>query len=423
MNVKTLYALIGAAIVALIAAVIVNQPKKPVSESAEQTKMLLPDFRAHVNEVNTITLTGAEDKVLTTLKRGENGWSIVEKSNYPADLAKVREFLLKLADASVLEQKTSNPKRYPDLGVDDVKDKDAKGILVALDGPKPPVHLIVGNFNGAGGGGTFVRREGEAESLLVKGNITPEKSTANWEQHDLIDIPAARIKQVTLTSPEGKTLRIYKEQPIDSNFKIADVPKGREPSSDFVANTLGAALAGLKSDDVAAAKDQPPGDKVYKANYAAFDGVVVDATAWEKDGKSYVQFAARFDSTLADTQIKFDQAKTKAEYEAHVEDAAKVKSDSKDAKAGVPEMAKPLAVSDPAKDREDRIAATNKEIEALNKTFNGWTFVLPSYKFSSFNKTMDEMLKPLDQKKPDAKGTMPPPKPLIPPPAMKPTGK
>lgn len=404
MNAKTLYALIAAALIALIAAVLINSSKKPVSESAEQTKMLLPDLRAHVNEINAITLTGAEGNVLTTLKRGDSGWVVVEKSNYPADLAKVREFLLKLADATLIEQKTSNPKLYADLGVDDVKNKDAKGVLVALDGLKQPVRLIVGNFNGAGGGGTFVRRDGDAQSWLAKGNLTVEKTTANWEQRELGDIPAARIKQVTLTATDGKTLRVYKDQPTDSNFKVADVPKGREVSSDFVANNLGAALASLRVDDAVAAKDQPPGDKVYKAAYVAFDGLVVDTVAWEKDGKYYAQFAVKSDPAQADVQVKADQEKAKADYDTRAAIMGAKKPDDKPkTDAPQPVLEKPLAMTDPAKDRDERLAALNKEVESLNKKFSGWTFVLPSYKFSSFNKTMDEMLKPLDQKKSDAK--------------------
>jgi Domain of unknown function (DUF4340) len=406
MNAKTLYALIGAALIALIVAMVINSSHKPVSESAEKTKQLLPDFRAHVNEINTITLTGAEAKVLTTLKRGDAGWMVVEKSNYPADLSKVREFLLKLADATLLEQKTSNPKLYADLGVDDVKDKDAKGVFVVLEGSKEPVRLIIGNFNGAGGGGTFVRRDGDATSWLAKGNLSVEKTTANWEQRELADVQASNIKQVTLTGPDGKTLRAYKDLITDANFKIADVPKGREPSSDFAANTLGSALAGLRADDVVAAKDQMPGDKVYKANYAAFDGLVIDATAWEKDGKSYIQLVAKTDPALADTQIKYEQAKAKAEYGQQVVDADKAKGDDK-SKAATPTVPQPLSVSDPSKDRDERLAALNKEVETLNKTFSGWTFILPAYKFSSFNKTMDAMLKPLDEKKPDAKGAIP----------------
>ena len=38
--------------------------------------------------------------------------------------------------------------------------------------------------------------------------------------------------------------------------------------------------------------DAPAPDKPLKARYATFDGLVVDVTAWEKDGKDYATFAA-----------------------------------------------------------------------------------------------------------------------------------
>jgi len=411
MNTKTLYALIAAAIVALIAAWWINSAQKPDSESGEQTRMLLPGFREQVNDVNAVTFTGADNKVLATLKRGSDGWTIADKSGYPVDLAKLREFLLKLSDATLLEVKTSNPKLYSSLGVSDVKDKDAGGVLVTLEGLKQPVKLIVGNFNGGGGGGTFVRREGEEQTLLVKGNLAVDKAVASWEKKDIADIPANRIRQVTITNPDGKTLKVYKDQAGDANFKVADVPKGREVSSEFVANVLGSALAGLKADDVIAAKDMAPDAKVYKANYAAFDGLAIDAIAWVKDGKDYAQFTAALDNAAAAARIDAEQAKAKADYEAAVQAANKKVAEEKsttgpeaaaNAKAAA-DVAKPLAVSDPAKDKEERTKALNEEVAALNKTFSGWTFVLPSYKFSNMDKSMDDMLKPLEQKKPDQK--------------------
>jgi len=417
MNAKTLYALIGAAVLALIAAWWINSTQKPASESPESTRVLLPGFRDQVNDVNTITFTGADSKVFATLKRGSNGWTIADKAGYPADVAKLREFLLKLADATVVEQKTSNPKRYGELGLSDVKEKDASGVLVTLDGPKQPVRLIVGNFNGGGGGGTFVRRDGEAQALLVKGNLSVDKTVAAWEKKDLADIPANRIRQVTLTNPDGKVLKVYKDQAGDANFKVADVPKGREVSSEFVANTLGAALAGLKADDALPAKDAAPEGKVYKANYVAFDGVSVDATAWAKDGKDYAQFSASLDNAAAAAYIDTDQARAKAEFESFAEAANKKPADEKpagttDAAGAKPaaEVPKPLAVSDPAKDKAERVKTLSDEVASLNKSFSGWTFVLPNYKFGSFDKSMDDMLKPIE-KKPDAKDAKAPVKP------------
>ncbi|HZP68224.1 MAG TPA: DUF4340 domain-containing protein [Rudaea sp.] len=412
MNAKTLTYLAGAAIVALAAAIAINVSRRPESEANEKPKALLPELHDHVNDVNQITLTGAEGKTLATLKRTGDAWNVVEKANYPADLAKIREFLIKLDQATILEQKTSNPKLYAELGVDDVKDKDAKGVLVELAGLPQPVKLIVGNYNGAGGGGTFVRRDGDAQSWLAKGNIAVAKNTADWEMRDLADIPSNRLKSVTLTNPDGKTLAAAKEQPGDANFKVADVPKGREVSSEFAANGLASTLAGLKADDVFPAKDMPPPDKVYKAQYAAFDGLVIDVTAWDKDGKDYAELAARLDTAAANAQIDKDQAKAKADYDAAVDAANKKLAEEKSTSgpeaqanakaASQTEIAKPLAVSDPAKDRRDKLDALNKEVETLNKTFSGWTFVLPGYKFSNINKTMDDMLKPVETKKPDA---------------------
>ena len=432
MNTKTLYGLIAAALIALVAAWWISSAQRPVSEPAEQTRQLLPGFREQVNDVSTITFTGAEGKVLATLKRGSDGWTVADKGGYPADLAKLREFLLKLADATVLEQKTSNPKRYAELGVSDVKEKDANGVLVTLEGQKQPVKLIVGNYNGAAGGGTFVRRDGDAQTVLVKGNLAVEKSVANWEKKDIADIAATRIRQVTVANPDGKTLKVYKDQAGDANFKVADVPKGREVSSEFVANPVGAMLAGLRADDVFPAKDQAPGDKAYKARYAAFDGLTVDAVAWVKDGKDYVQLTASLDNAAAAAHVDAEQAKAKSDYEAAVQAANKKVAEEKPATgaqaeanakaASDTEVTKPLAVSDPAKDKEEKLKALNDEVINLNKTFSGWTFVLPNYKFSNIDKSIDDMLKPLETKKdakdakaaPGAAASKPAPKPAAP---------
>jgi hypothetical protein len=418
MNAKTLYALAAVAVIALIAAYLLSSANRPlINEGGLQGQPLLPGLRDRINEVDAITLSGAGNKALTTLKRADDGWHIVEKSNYPADLTKLREFLLKLADANVIEQKTANPKRYEDLGVGDVekcgqgrplldpRDQGGSqkcGILVTLGGLKQPTKLILGLYNGAGGGGTFVRRDGEVQSLLASGNLLAEKDPAGWIKHDLIDIDSNRIKEVVLTSPDGKVLRVGKDQSIDNSFKIADVPKGREPASDFVANSVGSGLASLRADDVVAAKDSAPQAKVYKVRYLAFGGTRIDVIAWDAAGKSQMQLVASNDEAQLDANIAAEQAKAKAAYETAVA-AAKLKvveakgDDAAIAKAEA-DVAKPPSLVDPSKDRAERQAAATKVIEDLNKTFGGWTFSVPAYEFANFSKTMDDMLKPLEQK-------------------------
>ena len=424
MNAKKFYLLIVVAVLALLGAYFINKSNQPESDVSAQAKSLLPELHGHVNDVSAITLHGAGDKVLVTLKRGQDRWSVTEKSGYPADLAKIRQFLIKLDQATLTEQKTANPKLYADLGVEDIDkcgqarplgdsgdqggSQKCNSVLVELAGLAQPVQLIIGNYNGAGGGGTFVRRVGAAQSWLANGNLTVARTVADWEHRELTDIPSSRFKSVTLTDPDGKTLKVYKNEPGDSNFSVADVPKGREVSSEFVANGLASVLSDLKADDVFVAKDMASPEKTWKDEFTAFDGLIVVVTGWQANGKDYAQLSAKLDSAAVNAQIDQEQAKSKSGYTAALDAAGKkldeekstTGTQSKANAAAASEVPKPLAVSDPARERKDRLDALSKEVDLLNKTFSGWTFALPSYKFADLSKHMDDMLKPLPTKKP-----------------------
>jgi len=403
MNQKTLIGLAVAALIAIVVAIAINHANKPRSESGdEEVRYLAPELRDHVNEVSKLVVTGAEGKPIATLTRGGDGWSIAEKGGYAADTGKLREFLLKLADAKLIEQKTANKEKYATLGVDDVSAKDAKGCEIELDGLGQPLKLIIGTTSPRGG--TFVRRGGDAQSWLASGTLSVDKKSEDWLRKDLTDIAPARIASVSITHADGKVLRVAKDSEGDANFKLADVPKGREAGSEFTANGLASTLGGLRFDDVLAAKDAPPADKPLKARYAAFDGIVIDAVAWEKDGKDYAQFSASLDADQAATHITVEQAKAKAEYDTQLAAAQKDKGDASkpaDAKAdaNAAEPVKPASVADPAKDREEKLAALQKDVADLNARFKDWTYVLPAHKYANINKSVDDLLKPLDDKK------------------------
>jgi hypothetical protein len=399
MKTKTLYFLIGAALIAILIAFAMNRASAPKIDVADRAQAVVPGLKEHLNDVTGITIVGAGEKTLATLRKNKDGWVVAEKSNYPVDLTKLREYLLKLSQATALEEKTSNPKRYADLGVDDVKDASAAGVRIDIAGLAQPTKLIVGNFNGAGGGGTFVRKDGDAQSWLASGNLTVAKNTSDWEKRDLADIAANRIASVTLTSADGKTWKAVKEQPGDANMKVVDVPKGREVSSDYAANSVGTVLSNLRADDAMPAKDEAAPEKAAKVHYVMFDGLSIDATTWQKDSKDYAQFAASLDTTAATAEIDRAQAKAKADFDA----IATAKPHDDKAAAAQADAPKPLAVTDPAKDRQQKLDALNAEVATLKKTFEGWTFVLPTYKYTDMTKTIDDALKPLESKKPATK--------------------
>jgi hypothetical protein len=401
-----------AAVVALLLAVWAGVGRQP-QESMPELTALAPGLRDGVNDITRIKLTGAASAPIVTLEKGESGWKVTEKGGYPADIVKVREFLLKLADATLIEQKTADPELHAKLGVEDIGKADAKGALLEIEGLKEPVKLIIGNYNGQGGDSTFVRRADDNQSWLAKGNFTVDKTSANWLRRDLVDVATNRIEEVAITA-DGKTLRVFKSKPDDANYTVADIPRGREVSSEFVANGLASVLSGLRFDDVMPAGSAEPGQaKVFDVRYRFFDGLEVRAEAWEVDGKDYARFSALVDEARAATAVEAEQAKARSQYEtakAAAEAEAKATADAAKPTEGdtataaaanaatpaaapaVPEA--PPAVSDPAKDRDERLAKLRTEAEEMNKTFEGWTFVIPSFKYANMNKTMDDMLKP-----------------------------
>jgi hypothetical protein len=389
-----------AAAVALLLAVWAGSVREPASTMGTG-EALVPGLADGLNEVRSLKITGAGNLPIATLNRGESGWTVAEKNGYRADVAKIREFLLKLSQATVIEAKTSDPNHYAKLGVEDVSGTDAKGALVEIGGLKAPVRLIVGNYNARGAEGTYVRRADEAQSLLAKGSFAVDKVAANWLVRDIADIPSSRVREVAIES-QGKVLRVYKDDAAETNYRVADVPRGREVASEFVANGLASVLSGLRFDDVLPLAGAEPGTaRTWKVSYAMFDGLVVEATAWEADGKDYARFTARIDEAAASAHVDAAQAADKARYEqakADVEAANKAALESNPKADQVPLPEPPLAVSDPAKDREERLAKLRKEAEDFNARTKDWTYVIPAYKFANMNKTLDDMLKPVERK-------------------------
>ncbi len=400
MNQKTLIVLGAAAVLAVGAALLVDRARAPKSDVSARAGLLVPELREHVNDVTRINLTAANNQAAVTLVRGDQGWTVAQRGNYPADVGKLREYLLRLADATLLEEKTSNKERYADLGVEDITAPTAKGMLLELDGLPTPARVFIGNPNAQGGGGTFVRLPEQASSWLAKGSLVPEKNPADWLAKDLPGVAAERIASVTITHADGKVVRVAKKAEGDGTFVIADIPKGRDPSSEYVANGLGSVLSELRLDDVAALAEVAPPATATRVRYTTFDGLVVDASAWKVGDKAHATFKASLDAATADAHAAAAQARAAADHAAAVAAAPKAEADATEATPATTAPAPPLAVTDPAKDREQRRAALDAEVAKLDAAFTGWSFVLPAYKYANIDKSLEDLLKPVEAKTP-----------------------
>ncbi len=341
----------------------------PKTDEAAQLR-LLPTLAARVNDVATVTVKGAGDASVATLTRGDSGWTLVERDGFPVDVGLVRQLLLALGDATLIEPKTARPANYAALGVEDVTAADAKGLAVSLAGLGETVGVIVGN---AGQGGTFVRRVGEEQSWLADFSVPVARETTGWLLRQILDIPSADVQRITLSSTAGDFIEISKDSREQTDFSVTNVPAGRELVNATVANSIGNALANLQLDDVQPLDAVELDEKtVFNAEFLTFEGLGVLVTAFVDGDARKVQLKTRFDEAQA---AQFLPPEPVAE-------------EGKEVDAGK------KAAFEAAK---QRVETARERAATLAAQTAKWIYSIPAFRYDNFAKQWTDLLQPLPE--------------------------
>ena len=398
---RRLIALLLITLLVLGGGLILNGRQDPTPADASASGPLVPALEGKLNDVSTLKIIGANSSVIAELARREDHWVVVGKSGYPADIARIREYLIKLGDARLREAKTAKPENYGRLGVSDLSATDAKGIGVELIGLEKPVSLIVGISSGGGTPGTFVRRAGEPVSYLVNGDLVPEKEASNWLNKTILDVPAAQVRRVTISAPDGAVLSAEKADPNAFNYSVIDLPKGAQLSSESAANLLAGVLASLTLEDVIPAGEAAPDLQSWKATYTSYEGLVVETTLWDKDDKSHARFVAHVDEPQLDAWVASQATKADSARVAAQAAAAQKKAPPPEAKPGDPPTiaanpADAAAALPPPFEADKTKAAKRAELEKqaleINQRTENWTYVIPSFKAINIKKKLSDLL-------------------------------
>jgi hypothetical protein len=257
---------------------------------------VFPQLAAKVGDVASVTITRASG-AFTLARQSNGGWGVAEKSNYPADGSKVRQTVLGLAELTLVEPKTAKTESYPRLEVEDAKEGAKSSLVTLKDGSGGKLgELIVGKRRvdrlGTGIDGLYIRRPGEAQSWLAKGTIELQPDAKDWLDKKVVNVPAARVKSVTLTQPDGAKVVLQREKAEDK-FAVADAPADAKMKSDYTVSEPGGTLDNLELTDVAPEASVPvPSEGVYQAEIATFDGLTVKVRVFEKDGTNWLRLAA-----------------------------------------------------------------------------------------------------------------------------------
>jgi hypothetical protein len=364
---------VGIAALAALLLLIVGLVFRPHTErsTASDNQSDLRFFPSLIDQINDVARVTLADTVQTcTLEKRADSWVLQEKSGYPADMQKVRQTLIAIAELRKLDPKTSSPELYERLGVRDI---DAAGsaatrVEVTGDDGAQLAQLLVGKRrSGAGDPAFYVRRVGEAQAWLVAGDLRLQTDPKAWLDRNIMAIKADRLQTVEIQHPDGEKLQVAKADRTAKRFDVQDLPAGRELRYATIGDGVGRALERLTFDDVWSAADTESPKDVVTATFRGFDGVVIRAELWQTDDQRLARFKASFD----------EQAVEPAAPPGEVSDSTAVVDEE-------PEGAK-LELASPEDVRE--------EVAELNRRLEPWIYVLPTYSYDRMAKRMAEMLK------------------------------
>ena len=254
----------------------------------------LEGLSANGNAIDRVDLRFPYGEEGVTLRRDGELWSVDQRAGYPADFEAIASLVTSLANARIVERKTSNPSNYGQLGVDDPAQGGA-GTGIELSGDGFEYDVIVGNP--ARQSFQYARIADAETSYLVDQQFETPALIASWLVDEILDIPADRINKVTIEHADGETIVIEKASRENTDFSVLDVPEGRELSTPTAGNEIAGALTGLTLDDV---RQRQTDDPSSTATFETWDGLRIVVTVVSAGDERWLSFAAASGSGESD---------------------------------------------------------------------------------------------------------------------------
>lgn len=353
----TLVVLAVLAAAAAAAAVLVQREDAGIAQSGEK---LLPDLLERLDDVTRIEATHAGGTV--TLALADDRWSVTGHYGYPAETAEVRRLLVGAAELVRVEPKTANPEHYARLELEDPADEDAEsfGYVMKDAGEESIASVVVGKrrfvHTTPGVDEYFVRVAGDPRVWLVSGQIPRNRQAVDWLRREVTDIDQMRVRRAAVTHPDGTVVEVSKSSPKDTDFTLRGIPEGHELDETFAVHSIGTALAKFTLNDVAPVDEVDFGAGGIEAMTETFDGVRLTMRTGALGERTLIRMDAEFDPALV-------TAAEGGEVEAPLLDEA----------------------------------AARAEAEALRRRWQGWAYEVPEYTLNNLRKTVEDLVKPIEE--------------------------
>jgi hypothetical protein len=174
----------------------------------------------------------AEPKATLTVQRKDERWVIAERADFPADLSKVREFVLKVIGLKVGQSEPLGDKDRARLNLDEsgtrveFKNSEDKSLGVMIVGRKH-FKREVENPEKAIPDGRFVVLPGEAGTAYLVADPLMQATVRTAEWIDRGSFQVEKVKTLEVRYPDGGGYRIERTAD-DADWKLVGVKPGEK---------------------------------------------------------------------------------------------------------------------------------------------------------------------------------------------------
>ena len=295
MNARIAIALVVLLAVLGGAALIYNYKER--SERAENVGTLGRPLITDLKAADIAAIKIVEPKATLTLKREQDSWVIAERRNFPADIAKVREFVVKLIGLKVGQSEPIGEKDRARLNL------DASGTQVEFAGAdgKSLGKLTVGkkyfkreveNPDKAPADGRFIALPGDASTVYIVSDPLAQATAKSADWIDRASFEVEKVKTLDVRLADGEQWRLARAAD-NADWKLEPL-KGGEKLDNGRANAATYSLSMLELADVAPDDVKDTGlDKPALINATTLDELAYEIKVGRLEGDNYyVRFSS-----------------------------------------------------------------------------------------------------------------------------------
>lgn len=340
-------------------------------------KLILEKLLA--NEISSITMQGPGKSVLLTKK--SDRWVVENRFQYPADFAKIADFVRKLKQAKIGRQFESTQATLKRLSLKNPDDKEIgdseKGTQIQLKDKsgKLLASLILGKPRKSGTersfpDGHYVRLYNDPTIYLIDTYFANlHKEPSDWLDKSLLKVEANEVKKISCLKADGKTTNYtFQRAEKGTDLEPAALPPDKKVDKSTL-NRLSGSLSSLSMEDVLDPSDDSVVTELKKSDtleYHLFNGMiyrVYPGKACSDDAQCYLKVEVGYHKP-AETE--------------------KPAADDKalNGKETLPE-----------KSPEE----VGLEAKQLNERLSPWIYVIPKWQHNAFVTDLDKLLEKPDK--------------------------